>query len=407
MKIGIDLRPLQNGHKYRGIGEVAKQVTNRILKLAATDKDIEFVFYENDEDDPKELLTLPKNLTYTVVKLGMMPEHQSGDPKSSKAKRAFRELYGNPIPSAKESDVFLQFDYAAGVPKNTRTVLIKHDLIPYLFWDRYFESAWVPFKNKAARTTLRTLFANHKFMRVLRRSLKNADVIMSVSENTKRDIEKHFGVNPRKSKVALLGVDIKPTKTNDVSHKENVKLPTKPYMLFVGAGDARRRVEDAVHAYNNLKASGHDIQLVLVGENFKSPESIPNTAVRNAVMKTSYKDDLLTYGYVDDQTKQQLFKSALAYVYPTKYEGFGIPVLESFLLGCPIIVYKNSSIPEVGGDHAIYVDDWRGIMREVKRLLVQPKAERAKNIAAAREFAEKFTWDKTAETIYEELKNTV
>lgn len=405
MKIGIDLRPLQNGHKYRGIGEVAKQVTNRILKLASADKDIEFVFYENDEDDPKELLAIPKSLKYSVVKLGVMPEHETGVSKPSKVKRALRELYGNPIPSAKESDVFLQFDYAAGVPKNTRTVLVKHDLIPYLFWDKYFESAWVPFKNKAARTTLRTIFANHKFMRLLRRSLKNADVIMSVSENTKRDIEKHFGVNPKKSKVALLGVDMKPTKTNDVS--ADAKMPTKPYLLFVGAGDARRRVEDAVHAYNNLKAAGNDIQLVLVGENFKSPESIPNVAVRNAVMKTSYKDDLLTFGYIDDQTKQQLFKSALAYVYPTKYEGFGIPVLESFLLGCPIIVYKNSSIPEVGGDHAIYVNDWQGIKNETERLLKQPKEERTKQIAAAREFAEKFTWDKTAETIYQELKSTV
>jgi len=405
MKIGIDLRPLQNGHKYRGIGEVAKQVTNRILALAAADKDVEFVFYENDEDDPKELLSIPKSLKYTVVKLGLMPEHEVAVSKSVKAKRAFRELYGNPIPSAKESDVFLQFDFAAGVPKNTRTVLVKHDLIPYLFWDKYFESAWVPFKNKAARTTLRTVFANHKFMRLLRRSLKNADVIMLVSENTKRDIEKYFGVNPKKSKVALLGVDIKPAKTNDVS--VNVKMPTKPYLLFVGAGDARRRVEDAVHAYNNLKAAGNDIQLVLVGENFKSPESIPNVAVRNAVMKTSYKEDLLTFGYIDDQTKQQLFKNALSYVYPTKYEGFGIPVLEAFLLGCPIIVYKNSSIPEVGGDHAIYVNDWQGIKSETERLLKQPKEERAKQITAARKFAEKFTWDKTAETIYQELKSTV
>jgi glycosyltransferase involved in cell wall biosynthesis len=124
-------------------------------------------------------------------------------------------------------------------------------------------------------------------------------------------------------------------------------------------------------------------------------------------MKTSYKEDLLTFGYIDDQTKQQLFKNALSYVYPTKYEGFGIPVLEAFLLGCPIIVYKNSSIPEVGGDHAIYVNDWQGIKNETERLLKQPAKERAKQIAAARKFAEKFTWDKTAETIYQELKSTV
>ena len=403
MKIGIDLRPLQNGHKYRGIGEVTKQVTNRILTFAASEGH-EFIFYENDEDDPKELLDIPEGLTYSVIKLGPMPENIV-EGKGHKAKRLVSELYGNPIPNTKQCDVFLQFDFAAGIPKDTRTVLIKHDLIPYLFWDKYFESAWEYFRNKAARTTLRTLFNNYRFMRVLRRSLQNADVIVSVSQSTKRDIEKYFKVDPKKSKVALLGVDITPSKTNDVA--ADVKLPTKPYVLFVGAGDARRRVEDAVHAYNNLKAAGHDIQLVLAGENFKSPEQIPNQTVRNAVMKSSYRQDIITIGYVDDKTKQQLFKDALAYVYPTKYEGFGIPVLEAFLLGCPIIVYKNSSIPEVGGDHAIYVNDWQGIKREVERLLVQPKAEREAQIKAAREFAKGFTWDKTAQAIYQELKDSV
>jgi len=406
MKIGIDLRPLQNGHKYRGIGEVTKQVTNRILALAAAEQGHVFVFYENDEDDPKELLDIPESLEYSVVKVGPMPENVV-ERKGHKIKRLAGELYGDPIPNTKQCDVFLQFDFAAGIPKDTRTVLIKHDLIPYLFWDRYFESAWEHFRNKAARTTLRTLFNNYRFMRVLRRSLHNADVIVSVSESTKRDIEKYFNVDPKKSKVALLGVDVTPAKTNDVTADLKAKLPTKPYLLFVGAGDARRRVEDAVYAYNNLKAAGHDIQLVLAGENFKSPEQIPNQSVRNAVMKSSYKQDIITIGYIDDKTKQQLFKGALAYVYPTKYEGFGIPVLESFLLGCPIIVYKNSSIPEVGGDHAVYVNDWQGIKREVERLLVQPQKEREAQIKAAREFAKGFTWDKTAQAIYQELKDSV
>lgn len=402
MKIGIDLRPLQNGHQYRGIGEVAKQVTNRILRLGVEDEDVEFIFYENDESDPKTLLDIPKNLRYSVVKVGVMPENDTTATKIVKAKRNFRQLYGNPIPNTKQSDVFLQYDYAAGVPKNTRSVLVKHDIIPYIFWDKYFESAWVPFRNKAGRTTLRTMFANHKFMHILRRALKDADVIVTVSDNTKRDIEKYFKVKPSKTKVAHLGVDITPAKTLDT--QSDTKLPTKPYMLFVGAGDARRRVEDAVHAFNNLKAAGRDIQLVLVGENFKSPKDIPNQTVRNAVLDSSYKNDILTLGYIDDATKQTLFKNAIAFVYPTKYEGFGIPVLESYLLGCPIIVYKNSSIPEVGGEYAHYVNDWQGIKRQVEHLLDEPANARKKHIAAAKKHAEKFTWDKTAQAIYDELR---
>lgn len=402
MKIGIDLRPLQNGHKYRGIGEVAKQVTGRMLQLAVHDN-ATFVFYEYEDGDPKELLDVPKELKYDVVKLGKMPENDEAVTWGQKFKRNLQDLYGHPIKEAAGCDVFLQFDYAAGVPKNTRTVLVKHDLIPYLFWDRYFESAWVPFKNRAVRTTLRTLFTNHKFMHVLRRSLKNAHVIVSVSQSTKRDIEKYFGVNPKKSKVAHLGVSMEPAKTNNTT--KSTIMPTKPYAIFIGAGDQRRRVDDLIAAYNNLKAKGRDIQLVLAGENFQAPEKIPTPSVRNAVLGSSYKNDILTVGYINDETKQQLIKGAVAFAFPSRYEGFGIPILEAMLLECPVIVYENSATPEVGGDHVLYARDWQGMMQHIEKLLDEPKAAKEKRAKAAKKHAEQFTWDKTAAVVFDELKN--
>lgn len=403
MKIGIDLRALQTGHKYRGIGEVAKQTTNRILQLAAEDVSQEnsFIFYEYDDDDPKELLDIPKTITYEVIKLGKNPETDTIATKQDKLWRHINNLFLHPIQNSAKSDVFLQFDYAFGVPKNTKTLLIKHDLIPLIFWDKYFESAWIPFKNKAARTTLRTLFANHSFTYLLRRSLRNSHTIIAVSASTKHDIEKFFNVKPSKIKVAHLGVDIKPAKTNSVDM--SARLPTKPYLLFVGAGDSRRRVDDAVAAYNNLKAEGHDLQLVLAGENFKSPEKIPTKFVRDAVLGSSYADDILTLGYIDDKTKQKLFRDALAFVYPTLYEGFGIPVLEAMLMECPVISYKNSSIEEVGGRYIRYARNWAEIKVQVEQIIAQPNEEMKKQKAAAKKHAEEFTWDKTAIIIYDEL----
>lgn len=403
MRIGIDLRPLQNGHKYRGIGEVAKQVTNRILELGEKDG-VKFVFYQYEDDDPAELLDIPKGLTYKTNLLGLMPDNKANIfSRKQKLARAFNSLYGTPIKSAKEVDVFLQYDYSAGVPKNTKTLLIKHDIIPYIFWNQYFESAWIPFRNKALRTTLRTLFTNHKFMRLLRRGLKDAHAIVTVSESTKNDIQKYFSVKPQKVKVARLGVDMKPAKTNNIA--ANSARPTKPYLLFIGAGDARRRVEDLVAAFNNLRAKGYDIQLVLAGENFQKPEHIPNENVRNAVLASSYKKDILTLGYISDEQKQELFKNAVAYVYPTLYEGFGIPILEAMLLGCAVVVYKNSSTYEVGGDYAIYAQDWMGLVHKVEGLLKQTPAMHTRQINAARKHAEAFTWDKTARVIYQELKS--
>jgi len=404
VKIGIDLRALQTGHKFRGIGEVAKQTTDRIIKLASQDKksDISFVFYEYDDDDPKDLLSLPKSLKYEVVKLGPMPENALSATTREKVRRNINRLYGTPIPHTRQCDAFLQFDYAFGVPKDTKTVLIKHDLIPYVFWNKYFESAWVPFKNKALRTTLRTIFANRSYIRILRRSLKDAHVILAVSSSTKKDVERFFNVKPKKVKTAPLGVDLTPAKTSKNDSKTTA-LPTKPYLLFVGAGDPRRCVEDAVAAFNNLKADGVDIQLALVGENFQAPEHIPNPTVRNAVLSSSYKKDILTLGYIDDGTKQDLFKNAIAFVYPTKYEGFGIPILEAMLLECPIVTYKNSSIPEVGGNHAYYAHNWMDIKTQIEELMALPKNVAIARKKAAKTHAEQFTWDKTARIIYQEL----
>lgn len=400
MKIGIDIRALQTGHKFRGIGEVTKQVTNRLLEKAAQDGH-EVLFYEYNDDDPKELLKIPKNLIYSVVKQGVMPENAQDRTKREKISHNVDLLYGHPVKDSSLSDVFLQYDYAFGVPKNTKSVLIKHDLIPYVFWDKFFESAWVPLKNKALRTTLRTLFANYKYERILRRSLKDAGLIISVSESTKSDLKRFFKVNDQKVKVAHLGVDVKPAKTTGAKTTET--MPTKPYLLFVGAGDERRRVDDLVAAYNSLKADGEDIQLVLVGENFKRKEHIPNKRTRDAVLASSYSSDILTLGYVSDEIKQQLFKESLAFVYPTKYEGFGIPVLEAYLLETPVITYRNSSIPEVGGEHALYVKNWQGIVEKTKQLLGETKKQRTSRTAAAKKYAEGFTWDKTASSVYDLL----
>lgn len=401
MKIGVDLRALQIGHQYRGIGEVVKHTLDAMFKLAVKDGN-SFLFYEYDNlEDPKKLLHVPEGLSYETVPLGGSPK-ETARSASQTFTDTLRYMYGNPIASAKECDVFLQYDYALGVPTNTRTVLIKHDIIPFVFWDQFFESPTVPFKNKAARTTLRTAFHNYRSERALKRSLRNAKTIITVSEYTRQDIHKRFGTPLNKMQAVHLGVSEKQTK-GDTAPGEDT-LPAKPFLLFVGAVDKRRRrVDDLVAAYNNLKAAGRDIQLVLVGENFQSPQSIPEGPVRKAVQQSSYKDDILTLGYIDDAAKQYLFKNAAAFVFPSMYEGFGIPVLEAMLHGCPVIAYKNSSIPEVAGEYAMYAKGWPDIQLQVTKLLEMPGAKRQKLTASAKKHAQAFTWDKTAKGVYKEL----
>lgn len=402
--IGVDLRALQIGHQYRGVGEVVKRTLNDIFQLALDDPTgPSFVFYKYDDPiEPEDFLEIPEGLPCRTITVGKRPAEDIPRSTQEKLTAKWRAMFGDPLPEARICDSFLQYDYSLGVPLHTKTVLIKHDLIPYIFWNDYFESAWVPFKNKAARTTLRTLLRNYEFKKVLKRSLARAKLIVCVSDSTKRDLKKYFHVRDKKLKTIHLGVSLKPLASK--TKVDSSKLPTKPYLLFVGGIDGRRRaVGDLIAAFNNLKADGHDLQLALVGENFQSAKDIPSETVRHEVLASSYADDILCLGYIDDATKQKLFKEAVAFVFPTLYEGFGIPVLEAMLMDCPVIAYKNSSIPEVGGGHVAYANDWEGIMKNVTRLLDMSDSDKQAMVRQAREHAETFAWEDTSSKLYQEI----
>jgi glycosyltransferase involved in cell wall biosynthesis len=236
----------------------------------------------------------------------------------------------------------------------------------------------------------------------VKNALNNAHKILSISKNTERDIISYFNINSKKITIIHNGASEKRV----AGKHKSIDGLAKPYLLFLGASDQRRRVVDLVDAFNNLKAEGNDIQLILAGENFVSGASgIPCSSTRKAVETSSYKDDILLLGYLDEATKQWLYKNAITFVYPTLYEGFGLPILESFLYGSPIVTYKNSSIPEVGRDMALYANDWWGIKERVEEILSWSKEERAEILDKNKAYAEDFTWEKTSSEIWDSLKS--
>jgi glycosyltransferase involved in cell wall biosynthesis len=403
-KVGIDIRILQNDHKYRGIGEVARQTLTRLLPLFQEHK-IEVIFYRFSSNDKiLDILTIPNNLIYSEVNLGHDPTRHKRT-KKQKIARAFKQLIGQPIKGSGQSDYFIQFDYSLGVPSNTKTILVKHDIIPLVFWHKFFSSPLTHFKNKAARTTLRTIYHNNAYKRILKRSLRNAYKIIAVSEHTKADLQKYLRVPQRKVSVQHLGVAVTADNKGEI---DTSILPTKPYLLYVGAVDANRRsLEDLVAAYNNLKAQGDDIQLVLVGENFKSEAYMKKILPENSsryLLGSSYNDDILKLGYINDATKQYLYRHALSFVFPTRYEGFGMPILEAMINKCLVITYSNSSTPEVAGGHALFARNWEDIKSKVEDLQKWTPEKRQKFIDAAYAHAKAFSWDGMVSKIAEDIK---
>lgn len=171
-----------------------------------------------------------------------------------------------------------------------------------------------------------------------------------------------------------------------------------PYILYIGGADPRRRIQDLITAFNHVRAAGISCRLVLVGFDFQDIEKIPNDQVKKALRYSSYGADIYLLGFVDSQQKALLYKQAAAFVYPSLYEGFGIPVLEAMEYGCPVICYDNSSLREVGGKAALYTSGFEDTADTLKKLLAEP-AFRTQVIKKGQKQAAQFTWQKTLKTL--------
>ena len=129
--------------------------------------------------------------------------------------------------------------------------------------------------------------------------------------------------------------------------------------------------------------------------------------VLNKIRKSSFKDRIILTGYVSEEEKAGLYKNAEAFLFPSQYEGFGIPVLESFSYGVPVITAKNSSLPEVGGNAAIYIENVMSsaeLEECMKKIFGLSEADRMLLSEKGIQQFNKFTWKKCAREIFELLR---
>ena len=411
MKIGIDFRALQIGHQYRGIGEVTRQVTKELVAMA--DHNDSFIFFIYDGMPQPDMSFL-----------GIEKPHFSHLPKQPEGRKARLKRFvlprGDVIQPliAKRCDVFLQFDFELGLPERHANVLMIHDQIPYILGNIY-PNTYLPDYSTARRMGLsrknalkRSLFHRHAYVRNMRVMLDRATEVLSVSEHTARTTVDFASPNRRPHlsiTTALLGYS-HPKRSSDKLLKieqcrfDEVGLKTGNFLFFVGGIDDRRRIDQLVAAFNNLRAEGHDLKLVLAGHDFRSIDSIFSPSTRHALEDSSYHKDIHMLGFVSDAERTWLYKNGLAFVFPTEYVGFGLPVLEAQAAGCTVITYNNSSLPEVAGPNTMLVDDWQGIVGAVNDLEQIPAKGRATMINAGRKWVDNFTWQRTASVTYDALK---
>ncbi len=172
-------------------------------------------------------------------------------------------------------------------------------------------------------------------------SVKNAAKIIAISQYTKKDIVKNYHRDPQDIVVTLLGYNTKLFKSTN--------KPPKPYILFLSSLKPNKNVEGLIRAFYELRTMNYE--LVIAGKKAWAYDQI-FTLVKQLGLENKVKFT----GFVRDATKLTLMQEASAFVLPSFHEGFGIPVLEAMACGTPVVISDVASLPEVGGDAAIYID---------------------------------------------------
>jgi glycosyltransferase involved in cell wall biosynthesis len=188
----------------------------------------------------------------------------------------------------------------------------------------------------------------------LARQVEEADRIITISESTKRDLMLMLGAPAEKIDVIYPGTDLQAPKPDSAAlpQFEALRLPPR-YVLCVGTWEPRKNLPRLLQAWHQLrhKLRERDVYLCLCGGKGWKYEEIERT-----INDLGLKDSVLSLGYVPRELLPHLYANALMFVYPSLYEGFGLPVLEAMSCGTPVITSRASSLPEAAGDAALLID---------------------------------------------------
>ena len=367
MRVAIDARKL---HDF-GIGTY---IRNLLRQLARIDRDTEYVLLCQQAD--LDVGTQLGENFRTVLEPS--PNY------------SFREQVHVPwVLHRERPDVFHAPHYVLPAGVRCRSVVTIHDCIHLMF------PQYLP--NRAAYA-----YARASMWAASRRS----DRILTVSEASKRDILHFFNVPPEKIVVVYNAIDehfgVTPPAEDVARVRERYQLDHQ-FVLYVGNIKPHKNLVRLIEAFDELRRTGFDeVKLLIIGDQISR---LP--ALRRAVHGHKLHKHVRFLGYVSDQTLSVLYRLASAFVFPSLYEGFGLPPLEAMASGTPVVTSNVSSLPEIAGDAAILVDpyDVDSIVDGMRRVLSDPAlaAElRRKGIERAREFSWERSVAKTRQ-VYQQI----
>lgn len=284
-----------------------------------------------------------------------------------------------------KSDITHFFNYIVPPGVKGRTVVTVHDMVYKAFPETV-----------RGRTKLMLNMG-------LKKSMKRADIIVTDSEFSKSEILEYFPQHEKKIRVVPCGVDLERfCPCNDNERIEQVKSSLEingDYFLYVGTIEPRKNLERLIGAYNIfVKKAGQDSpKLVLAGG-----KGWLYDGIFRKVEELGLTDKVIFTKYVPSDDMNPLMCGALAFVFPSLYEGFGMPPLEAMACGVPVLTSGEASLPEVTGDCAVICDAYsvKSIAEGLYRLYSDGNL-RSELSRLGRERAKKFTWERSAELLYD------
>ena len=240
----------------------------------------------------------------------------------------------------------------------------------------------------------------------LERSCKESDLIISISENSKAEIANYMNVPLSKICVVYPAVDFydyfpqPKEKVNNILKKYRI---TGDYILYLGTLEPRKNLMSLIKAFFEVKERNKGLKLVLAGnKGWKYQE------IFNLVSSLNLSKSVIFTGYVDEIDKPALYSGALIFIFPSYYEGFGMPPLEAMACGVPTIVSNSSSLPEVVGNSGLYINpNYHEDIASKINLLLQDESLRLHLIEEGQKQAQNFSWIDSAKKTLEAYKKLV
>ncbi|MFZ5376491.1 MAG: glycosyltransferase family 4 protein [Patescibacteria group bacterium] len=344
MRVLIDTSPLLSGHAHRGVGSYTRNLANELEKIPGLE--LAKSTNKKDSDCNPDIIHYP-----------------------------FFDLFFDTLP----------------IQKKTKTIVTIHDVIPLIFPDHY-----KPGKKGFLR------FLKQKL------SLKGVDLIITDSKNSKNDIVKYLKINPNKISVVYLAANpnLNPASQEEILRIKKRFLLPRNYILYVGDINYNKNLPQLI---KSLKYLPPTIKLVCVGKNFIE-QDIPEwkwIKTQMALSDVESRVKFVSNVSADDyESLSSIYSGATAYVQPSLYEGFGLPVLEAMKCGTPVVCSHNSSLIEVGGERVLFAEpNAESLARKIDEIITWSEDQRQDFVKKALKWSESFSWKKTAHQTFKLYQN--